>query len=150
MATKKTSKTTRATAKTAGRTTRAAGKRVSVIPRDKREINTMTLVLGGVFVGLYIAAWLTMLTVNAGEMRVLEERAEATNQESEMFVRALFDAEFDERAEKIIPIIDDETMTLREQAEALRALDLGFDTNKEFAEEEAERLTNLSADCDGS
>jgi len=120
-------------------------KRVSK-PRDKREIKAITLVLGGVFVVLYFVTWLTMTTVAAGETVVLEEQAVAIRQAREDYARELFDAEFYERAEKIMPIIESTTMSWKQQAEELRALELGFEMNQEFANEEAERLDNLSAD----
>ena len=119
-------------------------------PRDKREINAVTFVLGGVFAGFYVAAGLTMATVDAGEMRLLDERVTAIRQEREQYQRALYDAELDERAEKVAPIME-AIMGLDERAEALLGLELEFDANQEMVKEEAERLMNLSTEfsCGG-
>lgn len=118
-------------------------------PRDKREIKAATLVLGGVFGGFYIAAGMTLATVNAGEMKVLDERAVAIKQERERSQRELYDAELSERAEKITPVLENTKLTVDERAKALQELNLEFSANQEMAKEEAERLTNLSTDCGG-
>jgi hypothetical protein len=122
---------------------------VSSRPRDKREIKAITFILGGVFGGLYIAAALTMTAVNASEMKLAEERSAVFKQEREQFARELYDAELEERAEKIMPILEGGVMTYAERAEALQKLELEFVANQELASEEAERLTNLSATCGG-
>lgn len=128
---------------------RAGSRRVSR-PRDAREIKAITFILGGVFGGLYIATWLTMVTVSADDNKIADEQSILVKLEREQYAKELADAEFDERAGKIMPIIDNVEMAYDKQAAALKALDLKFEANWEFANEEAERLTNLSTSCSGN
>jgi hypothetical protein len=91
-----------------------------------------------------------MVTVSADDNKIADEQSILVKLEREQYAKELADAEFDERAGKIMPIIDNVEMAYDKQAAALKALDLKFEANWEFANEEAERLTNLSTSCSGN
>ncbi|MDR0979996.1 MAG: hypothetical protein LBM12_02485 [Candidatus Nomurabacteria bacterium] len=116
---------------------------------EKREIRALGFVLGGVFAGVYLAAGLTMFAVYADEAKITEEQAAVYQQEVARQNELLRDAELAERAEVLLPVMENLDLLPKERIAALGSLELKYEVNQELQAQEIARLQTMISSCGG-